>query len=59
MPVFVVIGVGGAPDDPAELYIAALDRLKYPFATAAYLAKFRRTNTQTQFYFDPKTPELR
>jgi hypothetical protein len=59
MPVLVVIGVGGEPDAPAELYIVPLDRLRYPFATAEYLAKFRRTDTTADLYFDPKSAELR
>jgi hypothetical protein len=59
MPVFVLIGIGGEPDNPAVLYIVSLDRLKFPFASAEYLAKFRRTNTKTDFYYDKMRPELR
>ncbi len=59
MPVFAVIGIGGEPDHPAELYIVHLDRLKYPFATAEYLAKFRRGTISDDFFFDSKKPELR
>ena len=59
IPVFVVIGIGGEPNKPAELYIVPLDRLRYPFASSEYLAKFRRTNTNTNFYYDSKQSELR
>ncbi len=59
IPVFVVIGIGGLPDDPAELYVIPLDKLKYPFATADYLEKFHRTSTAPDFFFDYKVPELR
>lgn len=59
IPVFVVIGIGGSPDAPYELYILPLERLRYPFATAEYLAKFRRTNPSTDFYFDARKAELR
>lgn len=59
IPVFVVIGIGGEPDNPSELYIANLERLKYPYASVQYLAKFRRTKLGGDFYFDPEKPELR
>lgn len=59
IPVFVVIGIGGSPDDPEALHIVSLDRLRYPFATAEYLAKFRRTNPGSDFYYDSKMLELR
>jgi hypothetical protein len=59
LPVFVVIGIGGEPDSPAELYIAPLDRLKYPFATAEYLAKFRRPDLAKDFYYDDGKSVLR
>ncbi|MFI5457522.1 MAG: hypothetical protein ACHRXM_18930 [Isosphaerales bacterium] len=38
MPVFVVIGIGGAPNDPAEVFVVPLNSLRYPKATAEYLA---------------------
>lgn len=59
MPVFVVIGVGGEPDAPAELYVIPLAKLKYPWANAEYLAKFRRAKLADDFYYDYKKPDLR
>jgi hypothetical protein len=59
VPVFVVIGIGGQPDDPEEVFIVNLISLKYPKATAEYLGQFRRTNKNLDFYYDYKKPELK
>jgi hypothetical protein len=58
IPVFVVIGVGGEPDNPDELYSIPLEYLKYPYATAEYLANYRLRGTD-YFYYDYKVPALR
>ena len=59
LPVFVVIGLGGNPDDPDEVFIVNLNSLKYPKATAEYLGQFRRRNKELGFYYDYKKPELK
>jgi hypothetical protein len=52
IPVFVIIGVGGSPDDPEDVYIVPLTRLKYPYATMDYLQQFRRRDIHRDFFFD-------
>ncbi|MEW4570107.1 hypothetical protein AB1L88_19755 [Tautonia sp. JC769] len=59
IPVFVVIGMGGEPDAPNDLFVANLDQLRYPFASAKYLASLRRSRVETDFYFDDDRGELR
>jgi hypothetical protein len=59
LPVFAVIGIGGEPDHPAELYVVPLERLKYPFASVEYLAKFRKADLTRDFYFDDQKSLLR
>ena len=59
MPVFVVIGIGGNPETPAELYLINLNKLRFPRATADYLAKFRRGNVGADFFYDYKKSGLR
>jgi hypothetical protein len=59
MPVFAVIGVGGEPDRPSELYVVPLDRLKYPFAAVEYLAKYRKPDLEKDFYYDAGKSQLR
>lgn len=59
MPVFVVIGIGGEPDSPAEVYVAHLSKLRYPRATAEYLARFRRSSPKGDFFYDYKKTELK
>ena len=53
IPVFVVIGVGGSPDSPEELFVAPLTALKFVHATAEHLDKFRKKNFKnSNFFFD-------
>ncbi len=59
IPVFVVIGVGGRPDAPDDVYIVPLFRLKYPYATADYLQPFRRKDAGRDFFFDAGNITLR
>ena len=59
IPVFVIIGVGGSPDDPEDVYIVPLTRLKYPYATMDYLQQFRRRNIHSDFFFDADGPVLK
>jgi hypothetical protein len=58
-PVFVIIGIGGEPGSPADVFVANLNNLKYGSATAEYLAQFRRSRPETDFYYDDKTPALK
>ncbi len=60
IPVFIVIGVGGQPDRPAEVFIVPLDKLRSGNATEEYLGRFRRKAAVGQnFFFDPNIPALR
>ena len=50
--VVVIIGVGGSPDNPAEVYAAPLNALKkYTIARKNYLQQFKLTNTKSNFRF--------
>lgn len=40
--VYVAIGVGGSPSDPAELYVGRLEEIKYRIARKYHLEKFRK-----------------
>jgi len=59
IPVFVVIGLGGAPDNPGDIYIVNLEHLKFPYVTAGYLAHYRRPDKGREFYYDDKRHELK
>lgn len=50
--VFVVIGIGGDPSEPDEVYIVPLEKLKYPYVKKDYLQRFRRKKPAAFFYFD-------
>jgi hypothetical protein len=50
--VFIIIGVGGTPDNPNEIFVIPLNCLKFTFATANYLKKFKKKNQEKNFFFD-------
>lgn len=58
VPVFVAIGIGGEPSSPEELYIAPLERMRYPRAKRCYLQRFSRP-ADRNFFFDPERKHLK
>jgi hypothetical protein len=52
MPVFIALGVGGAPTTPAQLFVTPLDHIsKYPIVEESQLIPFHR-HPQRRFFFD-------
>jgi len=51
IPVFIVIGVGGTPDNPNEIFVVPLKAMKFAFATADYLKKFKKQDKDKNFFF--------
>jgi hypothetical protein len=58
MPVFVVIGIGGTPERPKDLYVVPLNALKSPFVDRPYLTQFQRRDLSRNFFFDAKKLSL-
>ncbi|MFT3845765.1 MAG: hypothetical protein QM725_11985 [Lacibacter sp.] len=58
MPVFVVIGVGGQPNNPNDLYIIPLNEINSTYLNAYQLKKFLRYG-RSNFFFDPYAVSLR
>lgn len=56
--VFVVIGIGGEPSTPETVYAVPLRALKYPTVTRDYLEKFRRKDTNKDFFYKAKDNSL-
>ncbi len=57
--VFVLIGVGGEPENPSEVFLAPLSALKYGIAKQEYLQKFKQEVSGTsRFYYDFETRSL-
>ena len=54
MPVWIVLGVAGRPNNPAELYIIPLHVLKYRYAKYEYLQSFRHQDVARNFYLDTR-----
>ncbi|HJJ48171.1 MAG TPA: hypothetical protein O0X39_04150 [Methanocorpusculum sp.] len=57
IPVFIVIGVGGKPNNPQFIFCIPLKEIKYP---EIYGSIFERNekNPETNFFWDPKTKKL-
>lgn len=51
MRVFVIIGIGGKPDAPEQVYVAPLDDVeRFPVLFESYLQNYRRFNPKGRFY---------
>jgi hypothetical protein len=52
MPVFIVIGIGGEPSSPLELFVTPLDNIKhFPEVRYQQLIRYERKPTR-KFFFD-------
>lgn len=58
LPVFVVIGVGGSPQQPTDLYLIPLQEIKYQTLYKKTLAAFRKDVT-TDFFWDGDKKQLK
>ena len=58
LPVFMVIGVGGKPSAPKEVYAVPLDKIKGATVTKDMLEPYFH-NAEYKFYYDVKTKVLR
>ncbi len=55
IPVFVAIGVGGDPDNPNDLFVVPLNKLRNEYITQEELQPYRKSNFKNgYFYFDAK-----
>lgn len=59
MPVFLVLGIGGQPNAPNELYCIPLRNLPPGLLDMRSLAPFRQKMTSNVFYYDAFAKELR
>ncbi len=59
IPVFVVIGVGGEPKMPEELYIVPLKEMKSNTITKSELANYKKDISDTRFFWDYEKNKLR
>ena len=59
IPVFVVIGVGGEPKMPEELFIIPLQEMKTNTITKSELANYKKDISDTRFFWDYEKNILR
>ncbi len=52
IPVFVVIGLGGTPDKPQELFIVPLAKMNSSTITKTELTHYKKENLETAFFWD-------
>lgn len=52
IPVFIVIGVGGQPEYPSEVYIVPLEKIKNTVFTRDFLSSYKMENKNQHFYWD-------
>ncbi|MCG6142802.1 restriction endonuclease [Leptospira mtsangambouensis] len=54
IPVFVVIGLGGEPDDPEYMFCIPLEEAKYPELFTSLLEKYERPSDKEFFWRNKK-----
>ncbi len=59
IPVFVVIGVGGEPGKPQELFIVPLQKMNSKVISKSELEKYSKDISKPQFYWDSEKTVLR
>lgn len=50
MPVFIIIGLGGADTDPEEMFVIPLEEAKYPDFYPSVFNKFSRPPDKSFFW---------
>ena len=58
IPVFVVIGIGGSPGQPADVYVLPLKKATTPFLSTTELAPFKRRDPKAEFFYDYENDRL-
>ncbi len=60
IPVFVAIGVGGTPNNPEEVFIVPLEKMKDNFLSQTELKKYEKADFKDKnFFFDSKNETLK
>lgn len=57
--VFVMLGVGGMPQEPQSIFIIPLSKLEGTTVSRDFLIPHRKTDRYKRFYFDPESQTLR
>ncbi len=58
IPVFIVIGVGGQAQNPAELFVIPLNEVNNTILSSDFLKKYQK-NIERKFYWDTETKMLK
>lgn len=59
-PVFVVIGLGGKPNSPEELFIVPLSEMKNTFVHKSFLQAYKKENfKESNLFYDYQTGQLK
>jgi hypothetical protein len=58
IPTFIILGIGGKPSKPAEVFVIPIDRFKKPLQHLNNLKPFKKENLSKGFYFDEEKGTL-
>jgi hypothetical protein len=58
IPVFIVIGLAGKPNNPEFVFCLPLEEAKYPELFPSILDKYEREPQDKPFFWDTKNKEL-
>jgi len=59
MPVFIVLGLGGAPDKPEQLFVVPLAKAGQGSMGIHQIAPFRKPMVNSSFFYDLSTGDLK
>jgi len=59
MSMFVVLGFGGTPSNPEQIFLAPLKKLENCMVKISYLLNFKRLTPEKEFIFDPNRMTLK
>lgn len=59
IPVYVVIGVGGEPEKPTELFVVPLKKIEANILTKSELQTYRKDISSLPFFWDYETNQLK
>jgi hypothetical protein len=59
IPVFIIIGVGGTPKKPDEIFIIPLRKIKFTFIKITFLEAFKKKDKDKNFFFDANSEILK
>jgi hypothetical protein len=58
VPVYILLGIGGGPSLPDELFVIPLKSMRNNWMSKTEVAPFKKTNTDDTFFYDSNMNHL-